>query len=44
MEAVKQIAIPESIHGKLWAMAQARKPRITLKALVVEILTKEVQK
>lgn len=43
MEAVKPLAIPESLHRKLVAMANKRNPKMTLKALVVEILSREVQ-
>jgi hypothetical protein len=42
MEAVRTIAIPDSIHAKLLSVAQKRK--VTLKALIVEILQREVQK
>jgi len=44
MEKLKTVAIPENLYEKLWAIAHARKPRIPLKTLVIEILSKGVGK
>ena len=42
MESIKPVPIPESLHAKVQKIARDRK--MTLKALVVEILTNEVSK
>lgn len=44
MESVKPLAIPESLHSKLVAIANKRKPKMTLKALVIELLTAAIAK